>query len=73
MQYKIVQEDLVWHAGHKSEVIRWTYSQEIRFELDGHGQIRQGRFGFSHRQEHRCALVEGEVVLRVPLWEGPSA
>lgn len=62
-----------WEHGHKLEAIRWTYSQEIRFELDGHGQIRQGRFGFSHRQEHRCALVEGEVVLRVSLCEGSSA
>lgn len=49
---------------------RWTHSQEVRLKLDGSGQVWQSRFGFSHRQEHRSPLVEGQVILRVSLWRG---
>lgn len=49
-----------------------TYSQEIRLELDGPGQVWQGGFGFSHCQEDRGSLVEGQVVLCVSLCEAQS-
>lgn len=46
-----------------------TYSQEIGLKLDGPGQVWQGGFGFSHCQEDRGSLVEGQVVLRISLCE----
>lgn len=49
-----------------------TYSQEIGLELDGPGQVRQGRFGLAHGQEDGGSLVEGQVVLRVSLCEAQS-
>lgn len=48
-------------------MIRRTYSQEVRLELDGLGQVWQGRFGFSHSQEHGGSLVVRQVILRVSL------
>lgn len=44
-----------------------TYSKEVRLELDGSGQIWQGRFGFSHGQEDCSSLVVGQVIVRVSL------
>ena len=45
----------------------WTYSQEVGFEEDGFGQVRQGGLGLAHGQEHSGSLVVCQVILGVAL------